>query len=116
METITILKLIQFCIHYGLHFLAPALLAWLFFRENWKKAWLIMAATILIDLDHLLATPIFDPTRCSIGFHPLHSTPAIILYVLLLLPRKSRILAVGLLFHIFTDCQDCFWNAYIASL
>jgi len=39
-----------------------------------------MVATILVDLDHLLATPIFDPERCSIGFHPLHSIVAIILY------------------------------------
>jgi hypothetical protein len=55
----------------------------MFFRNIWKKAWLIMLATMLVDLDHLFANPIFDPTRCSIGFHPLHSYPAIITYFLL---------------------------------
>ena len=28
--------------------------------------------TMMVDLDHLIADPIFDPQRC-IGFHPLHS-------------------------------------------
>ena len=70
-----------------------------------------MLGTMLIDLDHLLSNPVFDPTRCSIGFHPLHSYEAIIIYVLLLfLPNVYiKIIATGLLFHMFTDFQDCFW-------
>lgn len=68
-----------------------------------------MLATMLIDLDHLLADPIFDPDRCSIGFHPLHSGYAIAVYALLLLWPKARMAAVGLLFHILTDWQDCLW-------
>jgi hypothetical protein len=40
-----------------------------------------MALTIIVDLDHLLADPIYDPNRCSIGFHPLHSYPAIVIYL-----------------------------------
>ncbi|MEM1217060.1 MAG: DUF6122 family protein, partial [Bacteroidota bacterium] len=79
------LSLLQPIVHYSLHFLAPGAIAWLFFRSNWRQVWLIFLATMLIDLDHLLADPIFDPERCSIGFHPLHSYPAIGLYVLLLL-------------------------------
>lgn len=109
-------KLLQGIVHYGLHFLAPALIAWLFFRKDWKRAWLLMAATILVDLDHLLATPIFDPERCSIGFHPLHTWPAMLVYALMLFPTKTRIVAVGLLFHMFTDWQDCLWTAHILSL
>ena len=31
-----------------------------------------MLATMVVDLDHLLADPILDPQRCGIGFHPLH--------------------------------------------
>ena len=116
METIQLLKIIQFCIHYGLHFIAPAAIALLFFRENWKRAWFLMAATILVDLDHLLATPIFDPTRCSIGYHPLHTWPAMVVYVLMLFPKQTRIVAVGLLFHMLTDYQDCCWSGYILSL
>lgn len=70
-----------------------------------------MIGTMLVDLDHLLARPIFDPARCSIGFHPLHSGYAIAFYFLLLLyPNKYvRIIAVGLLFHMATDFQDCLW-------
>lgn len=113
---IQLLEYLQFSIHYGLHFLAPGLLAWLFWRAEWKRIWLILASTILVDLDHLLADPIFDPSRCSIGFHPLHSCPAIGIYFLLLFPRQTRVVAVGLLFHMLTDYQDCIWNSYIMSL
>lgn len=108
--------LLQASVHYGLHFLAPALLGWLFFRSEWKRAWLLMAATIIVDLDHLLATPIFDPTRCSIGYHPLHTWPAMVLYGVLLFPKSTRIVAVGLLFHMLTDFQDCYWTEYILAL
>ncbi|MGV3704364.1 MAG: DUF6122 family protein [Arcticibacter sp.] len=100
---------LQAIVHYSLHFLAPGLLAYLFFRERWRSAWLIMILTMLVDLDHLLATPVFEPGRCSIGFHPLHSYYAIGVYVVLLAFPKTRIVAVGLLFHMFTDWQDCRW-------
>ena len=101
--------ILQPIVHYSLHFLAPGLLAYLFFRRQWQRAWLIMIATMLVDLDHLLADPVFDPGRCSIGFHPLHSYPAIAAYTLLLLWPRARIIAVGLLFHMLTDYQDCWW-------
>lgn len=69
-----------------------------------------MLATMLIDLDHLLADPVFDPNRCSIGFHPLHSFVAIGFYFILAFIPKTRIVAVGLLLHMATDFQDCFWK------
>ena len=68
---------------------------------------------MLVDADHLLATPIFDPDRCSIGYHPLHSYYAIVLYFVLLFFPKTRIIAVGLLFHMFTDWQDCQWALWL---
>ena len=71
-----------------------------------------MLATMLIDLDHLLATPIFDPNRCSIGFHPLHSYYAIAVYIGLLFYKKTRIIAIGLLLHMLTDFQDCMWMGF----
>jgi hypothetical protein len=114
--TLEALKILQPITHYSLHFIAPGLLAWLFFRDRWKKAWLIMIATMLVDLDHLLATPVFEPGRCSIGFHPLHSYPAIAVYFLLLFFPKMRIIAAGLLFHMLTDWQDCLWTGYINSM
>jgi hypothetical protein len=103
------LQILQQIVHYGLHFIFPALIAILLFKEKWIKAWIIMDLTIVIDLDHLLATPVFDPMRCSIGFHPLHSYWAIGLYLLLILIPKTRIVGTGLMLHIMTDLQDCFW-------
>ena len=93
--------------HYGIHFLVPLVVALVFYKPRWKFAFLVMIAGMLIDLDHLLATPIFDPNRCSIGFHPLHSSFAILFYVFLLIPKKSRLAALGLVIHIIADLVDC---------
>jgi hypothetical protein len=71
------------------------------------KAWLIMVLTMLVDLDHLLAFPVYDPDRCGIGFHPLHSYPAITAFFLLLLVPKLRIIGIGLLLHMGLDSIDC---------
>jgi hypothetical protein len=100
----------QTLVHYGLHFVFPAVLALVFFPVMWQTAYLIMLATMLMDVDHLLARPIFDPGRCSVGYHPLHSFYAIPAYALLLLLPATQIMAVGLLFHLFTDTVDCLWN------
>ena len=108
-----LLQILQPVTHYSLHFLFPGLIAWVFFRKEWKKAWLIMIATMLVDLDHLLANPIFDPSRCGIGSHPLHSYLAIGVYFILVFFPKVRIIAIGLLFHMFTDFQDCLWMWYV---
>jgi len=98
----------QAFIHYFLHFGAPLLIAYLFFRTTWKKVYFIFALSMLVDLDHLLASPIFDPNRCSINFHPLHTYYAIGIYFLLLIPKKTRIIAFALLFHMLTDWIDCY--------
>ncbi|WP_193408658.1 DUF6122 family protein [Hymenobacter glacialis] len=97
-------------VHYGLHFVFPAVLALVFFPVMWQAAYLVMLATMLIDLDHLLATPVIDPLRCSVGFHPLHSFYAIPVYVLMLLLPATQVVAVGVLFHLFTDTVDCLWS------
>ena len=115
METIELLRWTQFLIHYSLHFLAPGIIAWFFFRDNWKPAWAIMAGTILVDLDHLFADPIFDPNRCSIGFHYLHTWPAMLVYGGFLCFPKTRLIGIGLLFHMLTDYQDCCWNSYLST-
>lgn len=101
--------MLQTLVHYSMHLLVPGLIAYVFFRKEWKKAWLIMLATMLVDVDHVLATPIFDPNRCGINFHPLHTYWAIAVYVVLLFFRKTRIIAVGLVFHMLTDFIDCQW-------
>jgi hypothetical protein len=97
--------------HYFLHLVLPLLIAFLFYKKKWIKVYLIFLLTMLVDLDHLFASPIFDPCRCSIGFHPLHSYMAIAIYFTMLLPPKSRIIALGLLMHMATDAIDCFFSA-----
>jgi len=94
-------------LHILLHFAVPGTVAGLAFRDKWLTSWLIMTTTMIIDLDHLLANPVFDPNRCSIGFHPLHTTGAIIIYPLLLLAPRLRLLGIGLLIHIGLDALDC---------
>ncbi len=66
-----------------------------------------MALTMVVDFDHLLANPVYDPNRCSIGFHPLHSYIAIFVYALMITVPKLRIAAVGLLIHMTVDLGDC---------
>ena len=94
-------------IHLLLHVVVPLLAARLFWRDQWKAAFLWMLAGWVIDIDHLLADPIYEPGRCSIGFHPLHTWPAIVMYGALAIPRKTRWFGVGLLIHIALDAIDC---------
>ncbi len=95
-----------------LHVLVPATVAKLGFPKSFMKAWLIMMAAMLIDLDHLVADPIYDPGRCSIGFHPLHQYPLVAVYALLAAWPKTRILGIGLLIHVLLDGIDCWWMHY----
>ena len=94
-------------LHLVLHVAVPGAVALLFFRPHWRRAWLIMFATMLVDLDHLLADPLYDPNRCGIGFPPLHTYPAIAIYGLLLIPRATRLPALGLVIHMALDALDC---------
>ncbi len=111
-------------LHITLHLAVPLLIALVFYRGYWGYATLILIATMLVDTDHLLANPVYDPDRCSIGFHPLHTTPAILVYGLLFLiplvagrtsgSLNARPLALllhlaglGLLIHMVLDGLDC---------
>ncbi len=122
-------------IHLVLHAAAPVTVAWLFYRSRWGPSALVLLSTMVVDVDHLLADPIYDPQRCSIGFHPLHTTPAIFLYGALfigaLLWRRQRgelgesgergqrgepkerwvnlveLVGLGLLIHMALDWMDC---------
>lgn len=94
-------------IHLLLHFIVPLGVALVFFRARWRTAMLIMIATMLVDLDHLLATPLYDPDRCSIGFHPLHTWPAMLVYTGLLIPKRTRLIGLGLVIHMALDGLDC---------
>ncbi|MEY4640629.1 MAG: hypothetical protein RLZZ227_623 [Pseudomonadota bacterium] len=94
-------------IHIALHFLVPALLVALLWRERWWQRYLWLLAGLVIDVDHLLAMPVYDPLRCSIGFHPLHTWPAALVYVALCLHPRTRLFGCGLLLHLGLDLSDC---------
>ena len=96
-------------IHMTLHFLVPFMVAKTVWKENWFSPFIIMALTIAVDFDHLLADPIFDPNRCGLGFHPLHSWPAIAVYLVSIFSSRLRIVALGLLIHMGLDGADCLW-------
>lgn len=108
------MDLLQPLLHYSGHFLVPFAFGWLLWRENWQRAGLVILAANLIDLDHLLATPMFDPDRCSIGFHLLHGWEAAIVYVLMLGVPKwwLRALGLGALWHLLIDYGDCLMQAW----
>ncbi|AKA33941.1 DUF6122 family protein [Flagellimonas lutaonensis] len=93
--------------HYGIHFLVPLAIGYFGFPRRRFFAIAILLSGILIDVDHLWANPIFDPDRCSIGFHFLHSYWAIGLYAILLVFRKTRIFGLALMLHILADLVDC---------
>lgn len=94
-------------LHIILHFLVPALLAGVFFRKNCVVAFTLMAATMIVDIDHILANPIYQPSRCSIGFHPLHQIWFIVLYIALCFLPKTRLIGLGLSVHMALDAIDC---------
>ena len=98
---------LKFIVHYGFHFLLPLVISLCFYKKKWKLVYLLFVGTMLIDLDHLLASPIFDASRCSINFHPLHSYYAIGVYTIMLITKKTRILGIALILHMFADYLDC---------
>lgn len=120
-------------VHLALHFVLPLLVALVFYRTTWRHSWLLLVSTMLVDIDHLLATPIYDPARCSIGFHPLHTAVPIAVYVVLFAlpllawlwdkaaPRERaeadrskkpivqtlHLVGLGLIIHMALDWSDC---------
>lgn len=112
-------------IHLVLHALVPMFVAFLFVpKAHWKLVWLVLVATMAVDIDHLLATPIYAPNRCSIFFHPLHQVFPIVLYALMtawpVLMKQVRgklkpfevwlgWVGLGLFIHMLLDGLDCLW-------
>ena len=99
-------------IHGVLHVVVPGLAAGLCFRDRWRKAWSVMLLTLVVDLDHLLAVPVYDPNRCSIGTHPLHTLPVIGVYAVMAAIPRLRLVGVGLLIHMGLDGVDCLWMGF----
>ena len=68
-----------------------------------------MISTMIVDIDHLLATPIYQADRCSINFHPLHSYYAITAYFIMsFLKKPFNMIGIGLVLHMIADFCDCF--------
>ena len=101
--------MLRFLLHYGVHIIVPIAVGLLFFKDKKKWIILILLSGILIDIDHLIANPVFDPGRCSINFHPLHSYWAIVVYISLFLYKYTRVIGLALLIHIFADLIDCYF-------
>lgn len=103
-------------VNWAVHFAGNALVALAIAAARargvpaWRDVGLLfvpMAASNLMDADHLLADPIYDPARCSINFHPLHHALAMPAYALALLAARTRWLAVGVWTHLALDALDC---------
>ena len=93
--------------HLLLHFIVPGVVARVAYAKLWRYAWFVMVATMVVDFDHLLADPFYDPYRCSIGFHPLHSYAALVVYLALAVVKKTRLFGIGLVIHMALDWIDC---------
>lgn len=110
--------------HLLLHVIVPIAVALLVYRADSLRAAVVMLSTMAVDLDHLMADPIYDPERCSIGVHPLHAAPAIVLYLGVFLTtlalarrygstgdhrerRLAQLISLGLLIHMALDWADC---------
>jgi hypothetical protein len=90
------------------HILVPTGIAYaLKIEKGWESTMLTYLLTNLVDLDHLVANPVYDPNRCSINYHPLHSEYTIYGYSLLALHPQTRDVGTGLLIHMGLDYIDC---------
>lgn len=112
-------------LHIVLHIIVPFAVAWVFYTDRWTWVFCLLIATMLIDADHLFADPVYDPNRCSIGFHPFHTLPSIFIYMcMFLIPlvikpieiKKqtlqkimdiTHIIGLGLIIHMALDWIDC---------
>lgn len=94
-------------LHIVLHFTIPALLALLVRSRPWWQVYALLILGMVVDVDHVLAVPVYDPLRCGMGFHPLHTWPAVLFYAGLACWRPARLIGAGLLLHMLLDSIDC---------
>ncbi|MDD9953391.1 MAG: DUF6122 family protein [Candidatus Woesearchaeota archaeon] len=67
-------------------------------------AWQVFGSNIL-DIDHFLADPFYDPSRCSL-VHPLHSW-AVPIYVVFSFYGRFKYFFWAALLHVILDALDC---------
>ena len=85
----------------------PGLLVAVCYRKRWWQSYLLLMSGMIIDVDHLLADPVYDPLRCSMGFHPLHTWPFVLVYIVMSFVPRTRLLGIGLVIHMLLDTGDC---------
>ena len=76
-------------------------------KINAKFIFLLLLSSNLIDIDHLLADPIYDPNRCSINFHPLHSWYMFPIYIVGSFFGRFIYFFWGVDIHLILDFFDC---------
>lgn len=81
-----------------------------YFNRDTNRKFILLSvlSSHLIDLDHLLASPIYDASRCSINFHPLHSWYLFPLYIIGSIYGKYRYFFWSVLVHFVLDLLDCY--------
>ena len=84
--------------------MVPVVAAVMAYRPAWRSAALLMLATMVVDVDHLIADPIYDAARCSIGFHPLHTVGPIAFYVILFSGGAAVMMRATNAGRILPDC------------
>ena len=97
----------QKIIHLSGHYILPLAISYASYGNSWESAAKVMIASNLVDVDHLFAKPIYNPDRCSIGCHPLHSIPSIGVYSVMAFNQQTQELGIGLLTHMAVDLVDC---------
>ena len=76
-------------------------------KRNFKEILILIISSNFIDLDHLLANPIYDQYRCSINFHPLHNLYMLPLYIIGIFWKKYSYFFIGIMLHLMLDWADC---------
>ncbi len=69
---------------------------------------LLLVLANSIDIDHFLSQPRFDPHRCSIQAHLLHTYVAIAAYIGMVFIPATFWFGVGAVQHISLDMLDCY--------
>lgn len=128
MDILTWLNESRSWIHLVLHVLLPLMAAVAISKAlkelGCRFIFMLLMATMVVDIDHLLAEPIYAPGRCSIWFHPLHTLWPMVVYGLMMVwPFILKIaakpiakvhqivglLGLGLVVHMLLDWSDCLW-------
>jgi hypothetical protein len=76
-------------------------------KSQFQYYFSLIALGNIIDIDHLLADPIYNPARCSITTHPLHRWFAWPFEAFLFFFKKTVFIGVGIIEHLLLDGLDC---------